>query len=71
MKHIITIVLFASVFALPSLLDVNNFAMTHSCWLYVDSKGVFIIKGPLAISLPFTWALCSLVEVIGGPIDIQ
>ena len=55
-------------YTVPSLFDVDNLAITHNCWLYVDNKGVFMMNGPVAISLPFKCAFCSLVDVIGGPL---
>lgn len=57
-------------YMLPSLFDVDSLAITHNCWLYVDNKGVFIINGPVAISLPFKCAFCSIVDVIGGPLKV-
>lgn len=46
---------------------VDSLTITHNCWLYVDSRGVFMMNGPVAISLPFRCAFCSLVDVMGGP----
>lgn len=61
---------------LPSVFCVFILAIIHSCWLYVDNFGVFIINGPVAISLKLValfsfgrmeMASTAVVSVIGGP----